>query len=287
MNFSKAKQIPIVDYLAGRGVQPKSVQGNQCWYCSPLRQENTPSFKVDTKKNLWFDHATGRGGTIIELVELLDNVTPNEALQALSNQDRQPLPDSFSFHQQQSGQVDQVQGVRINSIKLLNNPSLVRYLESRKIPFQLGRAYLSECYYSIRGKNFFALGFQNDLGGYELRNSLWQGASSPKGISTHCIADSSTVAVFEGFFDMLSAMVYFEKLKPVHSVLVLNSVSLLDTALPALSQYERVNLFLDNDQAGRKAVEVIRAACRSVVDYSARYYPQHKDFNDFLTHKVP
>lgn len=287
MNFSQAKQIPIAEYLAERGVQPKSVQGNQYWYCSPLRTEKTPSFKVDSQKNIWFDHSLGKGGTIIELIALLDNVTSNEALQSLSNRDRQPLPDSFSFHQHQSNQIDQSEGVKINSVKLLNNPSLVRYLESRKIPFELGRAYLSECYYSIKGKNFFALGFQNDLGGYELRNSLWQGASSPKSFTTQVIPDSSTVAVFEGFFDMLSAMVYFQKNKPVHSVLVLNSVSLLDTALPALRQYERVHLFLDNDQAGRKAVGVIRTVCYSVVDYSTKYYPHHKDFNDLLISKTP
>lgn len=284
MNFSQAKQIPIVEYLARRGVHAVSIQGSKHWYFSPLRGEKTPSFKVDTERNIWYDHGGGQGGTIIELVQTIDNLTPIDALQQLAKNENSY--ESFSFHQQQSSSASELEDrVKIKSVKLLSNAALVKYLESRAIPFHLGRKYLSECYYSVGEKSFFALGFQNDKGGYELRNSLWKGASSPKSITTQILPNRSTVAVFEGFFDMLSALVYFNREEPLHSILVLNSVSLLDTALPILANYEQVNLFLDNDTAGKKANEIIRAACPSAIDYAIKYYPNHKDFNDLLISK--
>lgn len=35
---------------------------------APLRQDNTPSFKVDYGVNLWCDFGTGEGGSLIDLV---------------------------------------------------------------------------------------------------------------------------------------------------------------------------------------------------------------------------
>ena len=43
--------------------------GRKLWYLSPIRDgDKSPSFEVDTVKNLWYDHGAARGGTIIQLV---------------------------------------------------------------------------------------------------------------------------------------------------------------------------------------------------------------------------
>ena len=57
-----AKQIDLVDYLASLGHQPQKVNNQDYWYLSPLRDEKTPSFKINRKLNVWYDHATGKGG---------------------------------------------------------------------------------------------------------------------------------------------------------------------------------------------------------------------------------
>lgn len=52
---------------------------------SPLRRENTPSFKVNAAKNLWYDHGAGRGGTIIDLAMELEGLSsPAEAIRSIS-----------------------------------------------------------------------------------------------------------------------------------------------------------------------------------------------------------
>lgn len=288
MTIREAKQIPIVDFLAASGHTPSAQKGNDYWYMSPLRSEKSSSFKIDTARNIWYDHGLGIGGTIIDLVQHLHNVDTSGALSVLRSQVWPVIDKSlFSFHQQESAANDAGSnvGTVIESVKPLSNLALIRYLESRFIPVEIGRAYLSECYYSVlvkgEPKRYFGLAFQNDLGGYELRHKFGQSCSKPKAITT-LNPGRPTVVVFEGFFDMLSAFVHYRTSKPAHSIIVLNSLALLQTTLPTLGQYERVNLFLDNDKAGHKAVEVIQQNHSCVTDYSTKIYPNHKDFNELL-----
>lgn len=66
MNTIEAKRIRIVDYLRLLGHEPVKVRGGQYWYLSPLRKEDTPSFKVNDRLNEWYDFGLSEGGSIIE-----------------------------------------------------------------------------------------------------------------------------------------------------------------------------------------------------------------------------
>ena len=70
MNTIEAKRIRIVDYLRLLGHEPVKVRGGQYWYLSPLRKEDTPSFKVNDRLNEWYDFGLSEGGSIIELAML-------------------------------------------------------------------------------------------------------------------------------------------------------------------------------------------------------------------------
>ncbi len=48
MNIEEAKSIQLEDYLRRMGFNPVKQQGDSIWYCSPFREEKTPSFKVNT-----------------------------------------------------------------------------------------------------------------------------------------------------------------------------------------------------------------------------------------------
>ena len=88
MRADQARLIPIATYLERAGVQPAKVTrgGRELWYSSPLREgDTTPSFKVDTDKNLWFDHGMARGGNVIDLVIEMRRVTVKEALAILES----------------------------------------------------------------------------------------------------------------------------------------------------------------------------------------------------------
>lgn len=66
MDIQHIKQIAITDYLQQQGYAPARVHGIHYWYCSPLRNESTPSFKVNTERNQWYDFGTGEHGDIID-----------------------------------------------------------------------------------------------------------------------------------------------------------------------------------------------------------------------------
>lgn len=71
MNTNEAKRIRIEEYLHSLGYSPVRQQGGSLWYNSPFRDEQEPSFKVNTERNLWYDFGAGKGGNIIALAQEL------------------------------------------------------------------------------------------------------------------------------------------------------------------------------------------------------------------------
>ena len=63
------------------GFQPSKISGNDYWYSSPLRNEHTPSFKVNRRLNKWFDHGLGKGGNLVDFGILYYNCSMGELLQ--------------------------------------------------------------------------------------------------------------------------------------------------------------------------------------------------------------
>ncbi len=87
----EVKQIDLIEYLEKLGYRPEKIRGNDHWYLSPFRQEKEPSFKVNRKLNLWYDHGSGHGGSIIDLGMFFNNCNIKEAIEKIKN--------IFSFHQ--------------------------------------------------------------------------------------------------------------------------------------------------------------------------------------------
>ena len=88
-------------------------------------------------------------------------------------------------------------------VKELVHPALLNYLSSRGISSDISKGQCVEVHYKSQGKNYFAVGFRNDAGGYELRNPYFKRCISPKTITT--ITNHKTVChVFEGFIDYLA-----------------------------------------------------------------------------------
>jgi DNA primase len=65
----QAKEIPLVEFLQTLRYWPVKIQNENVWYRSPLREEKTASFKVNTKLNVWYDHGLGKGGDIINSIK--------------------------------------------------------------------------------------------------------------------------------------------------------------------------------------------------------------------------
>lgn len=237
LTCERAKQIDLIDYLALLGHQPRKVRNPDYWYLSPLRTEKTPSFKVNRKLNVWYDHATGEGGNMIDFGIRYFKCTVAELLLRLSG----PNIPSFSFHPQPSptgdlhtvphlpdaGEKKENPGNKIVIVdsRVLTDKSLLDYLNRRSIPTHIAARFCGEVDFLLYGSKQTVIGFQNNAGGYELRNQNFKGSSSPKSI-TFIDNGARSLAVFEGFFNFLSYLTMNRKApKLPTNFLVLNSLS--------------------------------------------------------------
>lgn len=162
---------------------------------------------------------------------------------------------------------------------------MVSYLTGRGIDPAIARTYCREVRYTTGGKEYFAIGFRNDAGGWELRNPLFKGSSTPKNITT-LDNGSDTAMVFEGFIDFLSYLSLKANPTPAIDTTVLNSVTNLQKAVPFLSCHRVVHAFLDNDDAGRKVLARLEESLplSEVIDQSV-FYSDHKDLNEYWQEK--
>ena len=229
MNTNEAKQIRIEEYLHSLGYDPVRRQGGSLWYKSPFRDEREPSFKVNTERNLWYDFGMGRGGNIIALAqELYASDSLPYLLERIAEQAPGVRPVSFSFGGQPVSKpsFQQLEAVPLSS------PALLSYLRQRGINTELAKRECREVRYLTDGKPYFAIGFPNRSGGYEIRNKFFKGCIAPKDI-THIRQEQpkETCYLFEGFMDYLSFLTLRLERCPDHPGLdgqdyvVLNSTS--------------------------------------------------------------
>lgn len=286
MNLHNIKQQSIVDYLQQHGCSPQHIRGNAYWYCSPLRKEHTASFKVNTERNQWYDFATGEHGDIIDLVCILQHCSIAEAMKYLSSASNTsavnsstPVASSFSFGGTSIPAASPAHHMELESVKPITHPKLLQYLAERGLKKSDVFSFLWEISYKTSDKTFFALGFANDAGGWELRNPYFKGCMAPKSISTIKGKDGERLQIFEGFMDFLS----WRKLHPEIEAdsIVLNSLALFPKVIPLVMSYTSIECFLDNDEAGRKAFDQLKRSCPRIIDGSVRYQA-HKDLNEWL-----
>ena len=286
MNIQEAKQIRIADYLQSLGYTPVKQQGNSLWYKSPFRQETEASFKVNTDRNLWFDYGLGRGGNIIALAgELYASDYVPYLLNKIAEQAPHICPVSFSFRQQVSE--PSFQQLEVGE---LTHPALLRYLQERGIDTALAKPECKELHFVHNGKPYFAIGFPNVAGGYEVRNRFFKGCIAPKDIS-HIRQQGESrekCLVFEGMMDYLFFLTLRVKNCPTmpnldgQDYIILNSVANVSKAIDVLHGYGRIHCLLDNDEAGRNAyLKLAREFDGRIRDFSDNY-SGHKDLNDYL-----
>ena len=286
MNLHNIKQQSIVDYLQQQGHSPQPIRGNAYWYCSPLRNEQTASFKVNSERNQWYDFATGEHGDIIDLVCILQHCSIAEAMKHLLSASNTsavnsstPIAPSFSFGGTNIPTTSPAHHMELVSVKPITHPKLLQYFAERGLKKSDVFSFLWEISYKTSDKTFFALGFANDAGGWELRNPYFKGCMAPKYISTIKGKDGQRLQIFEGFMGFLS----WRKLHPEINAdsIVLNSLALLPKIIPLITSYTSIECFLDNDEAGRKAFELLKRSCPHVTDGPVRYQA-HKDLNEWL-----
>ena len=280
MNIDDIKKISLVEFLNQLGYQPTGRDSKGLWFYSPCRSERKPSFHVNPRKDVWFDFGSGAGGDIFTLAGELCNST-DFIRQAEFIAEKMQMPIAKPYKPEPFIEQPTFEDVKVSK---LESPALLKYLADRGIPRNIAQRWCVQVDYRLHGKDYYAIGFENNAHGFELRNSFYKGSYPPKHI-TH-IADGNTRCnVFEGFIDFLSAerLGYNDGL----DTLVLNSVANIQKAIAPLGDYTVIQCYLDNDTAGRAALARLqREFGDRVMDKSALYL-DHKDLNDYLMSLYP
>ena len=280
MNVKQAEEIPVEKVLERMGFLPQKISGYDLFFLSPFRLEKTPSFHLNTKKNKWFDHGEGFGGNTLDFVIKKSGCTVSEALVFLKD-----FSVFFSFHQQENClDIPEEKKYSITSVSNIKSYALLEYLSHRRIRKSEVINKLSQVNYNINGKSFYAIGFKNDKGGWEIRNKYVKICLNQKDI-TLIKNNSNKLLVFEGFFDYLSHVQFFDELKNDSDYLILNSISLLKKSESIFLNYADIDLYLDNDIKGKETTLDLLTKYKNVNDKSD-LYAGHKDLNEFLMHNI-
>ena len=291
-DLSLIKRYSIVEYLERKGIRPVHKTPTYAMYRSPLREETHPSFKVDMEKNLWIDYAESRGGSIIDLCMRLEGCTLSEAICRLGQNALEHIAHSYSKTEPRIGlnqtTTRQVSGTRrLICLSDTLPPYLQEYLKKERcIDLEKATPFLKCSSYEVRERRYEAIGFANSSGGYELRDDkTFKGTVAPKDITSIFENKAKPVCLFEGFMDFLSFLSMKEKV--ANQCLVMNSVSNIGRSIHYLNERNitSVRAFLDNDDAGRKAVQEFVNAGFKVEDMAV-YYKDFKDLNDFHVSRV-
>ena len=289
-DLSRIKQYPIVEYLERKGTKPVRKTPTYAMYRSPLREETHPSFKVDTEKNLWIDYGEGRGGSIIDLCMRMEGCTLSEAIRRLGQNASDNGTYSFlnDFMPNNSQPVMAVNGARrLIEISDTLPPHLQDYLtKERCIDLEKATPFLKCISYEVRGRRYQAIGFANLSGSYELRDDkTFKGTIAPKDIAPIFTDRAEPVCIFEGFMDFLSFLSMKEEV--TNHCLVMNSVSNVARTIRYLNDRHltHIRAFLDNDEAGRRAVQDFIKAGFHVEDMNI-HYKDFKDLNEYHVSRV-
>jgi len=280
MNCTQFNKISVEVVVQSFGHFPTKQNEKEAWFLNPFSKENDASFKINKNLNCWYLFSEGIGGNNIDLMKKYLNASISEVLNWAENQ-------NFSSFHQQSGNYklfNLPKTYEIVEVKDIQHPALVQYLKSRKVERQ--KHLIQEIHYQMNDKKYFGIGFKNDSDGYEIRNAYSKICLGKIDITT-IKNNSKSLLVFEGFFDFLSFKNIEESLENEPSdYMILNSVSMINKIKNSLETYEKIDLYFDNDEAGNRAVEIIKNEKIEAEDCRV-LYSDFKDLNDWLIHGNP
>ncbi|MCA5004053.1 toprim domain-containing protein [Sphingobacterium bovistauri] len=297
VNIEDFRDVRISDFLATLGHYPVKKSGKELFYHSMLREtkQSTPSLSVWDEGGKWIDrgganHTGIYGGGIIQLAlaywpelsfkEVL--IEMRNVLNIYSSQSQNQVP-VINLNAQKP----QEYAFKLVKTKPLGTNFLItKYLESRGI-LDVAEGHLQEVYYKNHLNkdsltNYYAIGWINEHNNYEFSTIKgFKSSIGAKGISIIQGSDKDHVAIFEGYMDYLSWLKHNNNHLSSPTVYVLNSIVQLNKTLDRIKNFKLIDLYLDNDLAGKQAtihaLNIIPHANDRSPDYKG-----YKDFNEML-----
>lgn len=271
MNCEEVKEkVNIRTVLESFSLFPVKENRKTAFYFALDREEKIPSFAVDFVKNKAFDFGTGESYDVISIVQQMNRCSVSDALKYL---------EKFDFSVQNNTQIEdavQFKNYQIIKVNEIQHPALIQYLKSRKVYEQ--KDLVKEIEYRLNDKKYFGIGFFNNSGGVEIRSKYSKICLGKKDVTLikNDLNTSNEIVVFEGFFDYLTFKNLESAESSISDCLILNSTAMLFKVDDRLREYDKISLFLDNDDNGITTKEIIRKNYKNVEDCSLLY----KDFKD-------
>jgi hypothetical protein len=275
------EQASIVGLLQRLGFEPVKKAGKEHMYRNMLRDgDQMPSFSVDDKIGAWYDHGTGKGGNIVDFgLAFWPSLNFNEVIEKIQTACNVP-----AGQKKYRPRIPvKVRNYEVEAVKELGtHPAITNYLKDRGV-FEIARKSLKEIYYSVSDartgkKTFFAAGWKNEAGSWEVRNRYFRGCLGQKAIS-FIPGDAKRTVVFEGFINYLSWLK--DNPEAPQSVIILNTLALLKEGIRQAIRFSEIDLYLDRDAAGHQATRDFIKALPYATDWSAAY-EKYNDYNDKL-----
>ena len=271
------EQIKMIDYLAQKNIYPINSKRNIFWFLSPFRNEKTASFKVDISTNRFYDFGEGFGGTLIDLISKLENISVKEIIQKFNE-------NSFSFQKQNDFQFEKNQTkneYEILELKEISSFPLLQYLEERKLPLEIVKRYCKEIHYKLNDKKYYAIAFPNNQNGFEIRNKYVKMCLVKKDISL-IKNNQNQLKIFESWSDFISYIFLFPTNEFEYDYLILNSIALLRKNIELINKYESIQSYFDHDDAGKSATNFLETELKTKVKNDSNFYKNYKDLNEFI-----
>lgn len=298
MNVEQAKQLNLPGLLAALGHHPVKTtnQGQELWYHSPFRKDKTPSFHTSYLNGKWiWNDFGGNGGNVIDFA--LTHLGTKNVSQALAFLDEltgrvgEPKPVDASFFSIKASPASST-ALKFLSAIPVTNPQIKSYLTTNRcIPEPLISRYLTEITYqnTKTKKQFFAFGIQNRAGGYEIRSASddhpFKSVIGKRDITVvpGSRPKSGIVSLFEGTLDFLSLLAIMNLNQLEGDAIVMHSLSSYDKTAQVLTQsnYQTINLFLDNDQSGVDVAFRFLQQFPNAINQAVLFQP-YGDLNSFL-----
>jgi len=276
------EQASLVYFLDRLGYQPVRKLGKERMYLSMLRENDTkPSFSVNDELGVWFDHGTRRGGNIVDLgLAIWGQLSFGEVIQKIHDICQLSLAKKRPQRPRIAVKVPNY--IIVETKPIGTHPAITEYLNKRGI-FDIGVATLREVYYFVKDekgqqKNYYAAGWQNEKEAWEVRNKYFKGCLGHKAI-TFIEGHPKKAAVFEGYINYLSWKT--ENPSADHSIIVLNSISLLSEGIEKAKAFSFLDTYFDRDPSGLVASKQFSQQLPYASDRSSAF-EGFNDYNDKL-----
>lgn len=248
---STCGQVPLCKLLEHLGHTPAKINGNEHLYYNVLKSADSRfSFIVNEQLDIWYDRLTRKSGNVIDFCSAYWPELNLEQVSEKLGDIGQLLANTIRIQPTKNGgrkrlaiklplyHIEETRPVGCNS-------EIREYLQSQDI-WEISIGHVKEVYYYFvdenkRRKDFFAAGWQNENGGWEVRGRNFSGCLGKKGM-TFVQGKNNRLVLFEDYFDYLYWRYANRAYEP--SILVLNSPEFLDAAKKRASRFDDVAFYL-------------------------------------------